>query len=64
MLVNKKIAFIILILFLSFFKLSAKDLNDLFDELQKAENIYAAEYIEKNIWRNWVTHPKSKYLTD
>mgnify|MGYP005745108405 CR=1 FL=1 len=64
MLVIKKISFVILILSVSFFKLNAKDLNNLFDELQKAENIYAAEYIEKNIWRNWVTHPKSKYLTD
>ena len=64
MLVIKKISFVILILSISFFKLSAKDLNNLFDELQKAENVYAAEYIEKNIWRNWVTHPKSKYLTD
>ena len=64
MLVIKKISFVILILSISFFKLNAKDLNNLFDELQKAENIYAAEYIEKNIWRDWVTHPKSKYLTD
>ena len=64
MLVIKKISFVILILSVSFFKLNAKDLNSLFDDLQKAENIYAAEYVEKNIWRNWVTHPKSKYLTD
>ena len=64
MLVIKKISFVILIVSISFFKLNAKDLNNLFDELQKAESIYAAEYIEKNIWRNWVTHPKSKYLTD
>ena len=47
MLVIKKISFIILVLSISFFKLNAKDLNNLFDELQKAENIYAAEYIEK-----------------
>ena len=45
MLVIKKISFIILILSVTFFKLNAKDLNNLFDELQKAENIYAAEYI-------------------
>ena len=64
MLVIKKITFTILILCLSFLNLNAKELNSLFDELQKAESIYAAEYIEKNIWRNWVTHPKSKYLTD
>ena len=64
MLVIKKISFVILVISLSFFKLNAKDLNNLFDELQKAENIYAAEHVEKNIWRNWVTHPKSKYLTD
>ena len=64
MLVIKKISFVILILSVSFLKLNAKDLNNLFDDLQKAENIYAAEYVEKNIWRSWVTHPKSKYLTD
>ena len=64
MLVIKKISFIILILSISFFKLNAKDLNNLFDELRKAENIYAAEYIEKNIWNRWITHPKSEYLTD
>ena len=64
MLVIKKISFVILILSVTFFKLNAKDLNNLFEDLQKAENIYAAEYVEKNIWRNWVTHPKSKYLTD
>ncbi len=64
MLVIKKISFIILILSISFFKLNAKDLNNLFDELRKAENIYAAEYIEKNIWNSWITHPKSEYLTD
>ena len=49
MLVIKKISFVILILSVSFFKLNAKDLNSLFDDLQKAENIYAAEYVEKNI---------------
>ena len=43
MLVIKKISFVILILSVSFFKLNAKDLNNLFDDLQKAENIYAAE---------------------
>ena len=62
MLVIKKITFTILILCLSFLNLNAKELNSLFDELQKAESIYAAEYIEKNIWRNWATHPKSKYF--
>ena len=64
MLVIKKIVFITLVFCLSFFKLYAKDLNNLFDELQKAENVYAAEYIEKNIWRDWVTHPNSEYLTN
>ena len=63
MLVIKKIVFINLVLFISFLKIYAKDLNNLFDELQKAENIYAAEYIEKNIWRDWVTHPNNENLT-
>ena len=46
MLVIKKITFTILILCLSFLNLNAKELNSLFDELQKAESIYAAEYID------------------
>ena len=44
--------------------LQTKQLNMLFNELSKSNNIYSAESIEKKIWSIWHKHPKSINLTD
>ena len=62
--IRKIISFNILILFFLITKTYGDNLENLFNELKKAENIIEAENIEEKIWESWKTHPKSQYLTN
>ncbi len=44
--------------------LQSKELNKLFNQLSKIENVDEADILEKEIWAVWNKHPKNKKLTE
>ena len=64
MLFIKKILIFTIFCSFSFSTYAASNkLNKLFEDLYDAKNLPQAEKIEDEIWKNWIKHPRSDYLT-